>query len=418
MKKNSYIIPLSLIFCLFFLWAISSNLLPTMIRQLMKTCELNTFEASFTESAYWLAYFIFPIPIAMFMKRYSYKAGIVFGLSLAAFGGFMFFPAAMVKSYWVYLCVFFIIATGMCFLETAANPYVTVLGTPETAIRRLNLAQSFNGLGAFIAAMFLSKLVLSGNNYTRDTLPASYAGGWDAYIQQETDAMRLPYLVLGLLLVIVALVFVFTKFPKIADEEDAGDAKKGGKLIDFSVLKHSHLRWGVIAQFFYNGGQTAINSLFLVYCCVYAGVSEDVATTFFGFYMLAFLVGRWIGTALMVKFSPARMLLCYSLALMVLCVVISVWGGYVGLYAMLAVSFFMSIIYPTQFSLALQGLGGQTKSGSAFLVMAIVGNACLPQLTAYFMHVNEDAYHMAYVIPMICFAFCAYYGWKGYKIKN
>lgn len=418
MKKNSCIIPLSLIFCLFFLWAVSSNLLPTMVRQLMKTCELNTFEASFTESAYWLAYFIFPIPIAMFMKRYSYKAGIVFGLSLAAFGGFMFFPAAMVKSYWVYLCVFFIIATGMCFLETAANPYVTVLGTPETAIRRLNLAQSFNGLGAFIAAMFLSKLVLSGNNYTRDTLPASYAGGWDAYIQQETDAMRLPYLVLGLLLVIVALVFVFTKFPKIADEKGAGDARKGGKLIDFSVLKHSHLRWGVIAQFFYNGGQTAINSLFLVYCCVYAGVSEDVATTFFGFYMLAFLVGRWIGTALMVKFSPARMLLCYSLALMVLCAVISVWGGYVGLYAMLAVSFFMSIIYPTQFSLALQGLGGQTKSGSAFLVMAIVGNACLPQLTAYFMHVNEEAYQMAYVIPMICFAFCAYYGWKGYKITN
>lgn len=415
MKNNKFIVPLSLIFCLFFLWAISSNLLPTMVRQLMKTCELNTFEASFTESAYWLAYFIFPIPIAMFMKRYSYKAGIVFGLSLAAFGGFMFFPAAMVKSYWVYLCVFFIIATGMCFLETAANPYVTVLGKPETAIRRLNLAQSFNGLGAFISAMFLSKLVLSGNNYTRDTLPASYEGGWEAYIQQETDAMRLPYLALGLLLVVVALVFVFTKFPKIADETNDN---KGGKLIDFSVLKRSHLRWGVIAQFFYNGGQTAINSLFLIYSCVYAGVSENVATTFFGFYMLAFLVGRWVGTALMVRFSPARMLMAYSLALIALCVVICVWGGYVGLYAMLAVSFFMSIIYPTQFSLALQGLGDQTKSGSAFLVMAIVGNACLPQLTAYFMHVNEHVYHIAYIIPMICFAFCAYYGWKGYKIKD
>ena len=117
-----------MIFILFFLWAISSNLLPTMIRQLMKTCELNTFEASFTESAYWLAYFVFPIPIAMFMKRYSYKAGIVFGLLLAACGGFLFFPASLVKSYWVYLCVLFVIATGMCFLETAANPYVTVLG--------------------------------------------------------------------------------------------------------------------------------------------------------------------------------------------------------------------------------------------------------------------------------------------------
>lgn len=415
MKRTSYAVPLALIFCLFFLWAISSNLLPTMIRQLMKTCELNTFEASFTESAYWLAYFIFPIPIAMFMKRYSYKAGIVFGLSLAALGGFLFFPAAIIKSYWVYLCVFFVIATGMCFLETAANPYVTVLGKPETAIRRLNLAQSFNGLGAFIAAMFLSKLVLSGNNYTRDTLPVDYVGGWEAYIQQETESMRLPYLVLGLMLLIVAIIFVFTKFPKIADEQaDSEDAK----LIDFSVLKHSHLRWGVIAQFFYNGGQTAINSLFLVYCCVYAGLDEATATTFFGFYMLAFLLGRWVGTLLMVKFRPQSMLLFYSLMLILLCVVICVFGGYVGLYAMLAVSFFMSIIYPTQFSLALQGLGSQTKSGSAFLVMAIVGNACLPQFTAYVMHVNEHFYHIAYVVPMICFAFCAYYGWRGSIIKN
>ena len=415
MQKNNYTVPLTLIFCLFFLWAISSNLLPTMIRQLMKTCELNTFEASFTESAYWLAYFIFPIPIAMFMKRYSYKAGIIFGLSLAACGGLLFFPASLIKTYWVYLCVFFIIATGMCFLETAANPYVTVLGKPETAIRRLNLAQSFNGLGAFISAMFLSKLVLSGNNYTRETLPADYAGGWDAYIQQETEAMRLPYLILGLMLIIVALVFVFTKFPKIADEQNTGNNNEKEKLIDFGALRHHNLRWGVIAQFFYNGGQTAINSLFLVYCCVYAGLDEATATTFFGIYMLAFLAGRWVGTALMVKFSPRRMLLFYSLMLMVLCVIISIFGGYVGLYAMIAVSFFMSIIYPTQFSMAIQGLGNQTKSGSAFLVMAIVGNACLPQLTAYVMHVNSHFYQIAYLVPMVCFGFCAYYGWKGYK---
>ena len=203
----------------------------------------------------------------------------------------------------------------------------------------------------------------------------------------------------------------------MADESDAGSGGKDAKLIDFSVWKHSHLRWGVIAQFFYNGGQTAINSLFLVYCCVYAGLDEATATTFFGFYMLAFLVGRWVGTALMVKFSPQRMLMFYSLMLIVLCVVISVFGGYVGIYAMLAVSFFMSIIYPTQFSLALQGLGDQTKSGSAFLVMAIVGNACLPQFTAYVMHVNEHIYHIAYIVPMVCFAFCAYYGWRGYKVK-
>ena len=416
MKNKNYTLPLALVFSLFFLWAISSNLLPTMIRQLMKTCELNTFEASFTESAYWLAYFIFPIPIAMFMKRYSYKAGIVFGLLLAAIGGLLFFPAATIKEYWAYLCIFFIIATGMCFLETASNPYVTALGDPATAPRRLNLAQSFNGLGAFIAAMFLSKLILSGDTYTLETLPMDYPGGWDAYIQMETDAMKLPYMALALLLLLIAVVIVFSKLPKIGDEGRKSELKE--KLIDFGVLKHRHLRWGVIAQFFYNGGQTAINSLFLVYCCTYAGLPEATATTYFGLYMLMFLLGRWIGTGLMVKFRPQDMLLIYALANVALCAVVMAFGGQIGLYAMLGISFFMSIMYPTQFSLALEGLGEQTKSGSAFLVMAIVGNACLPQFTAYLMHINEQMYQVAYIVPLVCFLFCAYYGWKGYKVIN
>ena len=412
--KRKQLIPLILVFCLFFLWAISSNLLPTMIRQLMKTCELNAFEASFTETAYWLAYFICPIPIAMFMKRYSYKSGIVFGLLLAALGGLLFFPAAIIKEYWAYLCIFFIIAAGMCFLETAANPYVAALGDESSAPRRLNLAQSFNGLGAFVAAMFLSKLVLSGNTYTRETLPAGFEGGWEGYIQMETDAMKLPYLILAAVLIIIAVAFIFVKLPKIKEEEEKGE---DSKLIDFSVLKKSHLRWGVIAQFFYNGGQTAVNSLFLVYCCNYAGLSESTATTFFGLYMLAFLLGRWIGTALMIKFKPQNMLTAYAVVNIILCGVIMTFGGMVGLYAMLGVSFFMSIMYPTQFSLALTGLGEQTKSGSAFLVMAIVGNACLPQLTAFIMHHNPQIYQIAYIVPLICFIFCAYYGWKGYKVK-
>lgn len=413
--KRKQLLPLILVFCLFFLWAISSNLLPTMIRQLMKTCELNAFEASFTETAYWLAYFICPIPIAMFMKRYSYKSGIVFGLLLAALGGLLFFPAAIIKEYWAYLCIFFVIAAGMCFLETAANPYVAALGDESSAPRRLNLAQSFNGLGAFVAAMFLSKLVLSGNTYTRETLPAGFEGGWEGYIQMETDAMKLPYLILAAVLIIIAVAFIFVKLPKIKEEEDSRN--DDGKLIDFSVLKKSHLRWGVIAQFFYNGGQTAVNSLFLVYCCNYAGLPESTATTFFGLYMLAFLLGRWIGTALMIKFKPQNMLAAYAVVNIILCGVIMGFGGMVGLYAMLGVSFFMSIMYPTQFSLALTGLGEQTKSGSAFLVMAIVGNACLPQLTAFIMHHNPQIYQIAYIVPLICFGFCAYYGWKGYKVK-
>lgn len=415
-RQNNYGFALGLIFSLFFLWAISSNLLPTMIRQLMKTCELNTFQASFTETAYWLAYFIFPIPIAMFMKRYSYKSGIIFGLVIAALGALSFFPAAIVKSYWVYLTVFFIIATGMCFLETAANPYVTALGDPATSSRRLNLAQSFNGLGAFISAMFLSKLVLSGHDYTRETLPADWPGGWEGFISAETESMRTPYLALALLLIVIAVVIAIAKLPKLKEETEPRD--KSGKLIDFSVLKRKHLRLGIIAQFCYNGGQTAINSLFLVYCCSYAGLDEATATTFFGIYMLCFLIGRWVGTLLMVKFKPQNMLLFYAVACGLLTVVVMVFGGVAGIWAMLAISFFMSIIYPTQFALAVKDLGEDTKSGSAFLVMAVVGNACLPQLTAYIMHHSPGTYHIAYIVPVICFAVCAYYGWKGYRIVD
>lgn len=411
--NNKYLVPLILVISLFFLWAISANLLPTMIRQIMKTCELTPFEASFTESVYWLAYFICPIPIAMFMKRYSYKAGIVFGLLVAAAGALLFFPGTIIKQYWFYLCIFFVIATGMCVLETAANPYVSALGDPSTATRRLNLAQSFNGLGAFVSAMFLSKLVLSGYTYTRETLPAGYPGGWTAYIDAETSQMKIPYMALAIMLIVIAVIFIFSKLPRIQSEESTE-----GKLIDFRVLRRRHLRLGVIAQFFYNGGQTAINSLFLVYCCVYAGISETQATTFFGIYMLAFLLGRWIGTWLMGYFKPHNMLAVYAVINMLLCAVIMVFGGMVGIYAMIVVSFFMSIMYPTQFSLAIRDLGQETKSGSAFLVMAVVGNACLPQLTAYIMTSHPSHYQMAYIVSLICFAVCAFYGFRGYKIKN
>ena len=414
-EKNNYKSSLILIFSLFFIWAISANLLPTMIRQLMKTFELNAFMGSLTEASYWMAYFIFPIPIAMFMKKYSYKAGIIVGLLIASFGGLLFFPASLIQQYWAYLTIFFIIATGMCFLETAANPYVSVLGSSDSAPQRLNLAQSFNGLGAFVAAMFLSKLVLSGDIYTRETLPSDYPGGWDGFVQYEINSMKLPYLVLSAVLIAMSIFFIVRKLPKIEKEEGNNNNEK---LINFSVLKKSNLRWGVIAQFFYNGGQTSINAMFLIYCCKYLGLSETLATTYFGIYMLFFLAGRWIGTFLMVKFKPQNMLLAYSIINIMLCIIIMLFGGMVGLYTMLLVSFFMSIMYPTQFSLALEGLGENTKSGSAFLVMAIVGNVILPPLTGHMMDLFDSYYHIAYVIPLVCFVFCAFYGWRGYKINN
>lgn len=408
-NKNRYLLPLALIFSLFFLWAISNNFLPTMVKKMMTLFEMNQDGGELIETAYWLAYFIFPIPIAIFMKRYSYKAGIILGLLVSAVGGLLFFPAASANSFPLYLCVFFIVAIGMCVLETAANPYVTELGDPATASRRLNLAQAFNGLGAFFAAMVLSKIVL-GEDYTQATLPADYPGGWEGFVQTESHNFKLTYAIFGIILIVIAVIFIFSKLPKIQDEDSAG-----GKLLSLGVLKRRHLRNGVIAQFFYNGGQTAVNSLFLVYCLKYAGMTTSEATTFFGFYMLSFLLGRLIGTTLMGKFKPQNMLAFYALANVLLCLFVCVVGGRAAVYAMLGISFFMSIIYPTQFSLAVRDLKGDTKSGSAFLVMAIVGNAIIPWATARFQ-VSIDVPSLAYVVPLVCFAVCAWYGWKGYRL--
>ena len=399
-KSKTFTVALSMVICLFFLWAISNNLLSSVVKKMMTLFDIDQAKAEFVETSYWFAYFLFPIPIAMFMKRFSYKAGIVLGLLIAAVGGLLFMPVTRMHSFPLYLCAFFIVAIGMCFLETAANPYVTELGDPATAPRRLNLAQAFNGLGAFIAAMFLSKIIL-GTEATR--MP-----------EQEIHTFRMTYAIFAIVLIVIAVVFIFTRLPRI-QAEDADDSNT--KLISFKVLKRSHLRNGVIAQFFYNGGQTAVNSLFLVYCINYVGMTNSQATTFFGFYMLFFLLGRWVGTTLMVKFRPENMLVFYGIANVLLCIVVCIVGGKAAVYAMMGISFFMSIMYPTQFSLALTDLKGDTKSGSAFLVMAIVGNSILPLLTAYVQKSMSNP-NIAYIIPLICFAVCAWYGWKGHIVKD
>ena len=397
-KSKTFTVALSMVICLFFLWAISNNLLSSVVKKMMTLFDIDQAKAEFVETSYWFAYFLFPIPIAMFMKRFSYKAGIVLGLLIAAVGGLLFLPVTRMHSFPLYLCAFFIVAIGMCFLETAANPYVTELGDPATAPRRLNLAQAFNGLGAFIAAMFLSKIILGT--------------GTDTSVESEIHTFRMTYAIFAIVLIVIAVVFIFTKLPRIQAEDDD---KEGTKLISFKVLKRSHLRNGVIAQFFYNGGQTAVNSLFLVYCINYVGMTNSQATTFFGFYMLFFLLGRWIGTTLMVKFRPENMLVVYGVANVLLCIFVCIVGGKAAVFAMMGISFFMSIMYPTQFSLALTDLKGDTKSGSAFLVMAIVGNSILPILTAYVQKSMANP-NIAYFIPLICFAVCAWYGWKGHKV--
>ena len=398
-----------LVVTLFFLWALTSNLLPTLIPHLKKACQLDDLQSAFIDSAYWVAYFVMAIPAALIMRRYSYKTGIISGLVIAAIGAICFYPAAEARQFGLFLGALFLMAAGMTFLETAANPYITVLGNPETSSQRLNFAQAFNGLGAFVSAFFLNKIILSGVDYTPEQLSAMQPTALQTYLSSESHRVQMPYLAIACILLLVAFLFYIVKLPDVHEE------KETSLKIDFSVLKHKHFLYGVIAQFFYVGAQVCISSFFIRYTKYTSGMSEAEVTDkhYLGYLLLCFMVGRYAGTFLMTRFKPQHLLTAYSalnIALLVYCVFI---GGAFGVYGMMAIEFFMSIMFPTIFALGIKDLGPQTKIGSSFMVMSIVGGAIIPLALGYVSRaVNIQ---VAYAVPLVCFFVVLFFGWSGYK---
>ncbi|MGO4290608.1 L-fucose:H+ symporter permease [Chitinophaga sp. RAB17] len=393
-----------LIISLFFLWALTGNLIPVLIPHLRKACQLNDFQSAFIDAAYWISYFFFALPAAWVMRKWSYKTGIITGLLIAAAGAVLFFPAAELRSFGLFLFALFLVAAGMTFLETAANPYITIMGTPETSVQRLNFAQAFNGLGAFVAAFFLSKVILSGKEFTHEQLSSMSPEVLNNYLLSEARSVQVPYLAIASVLVLTAILFMIVHFPKI-QEEHSDDLN-----INFRVFRHVHFRWGVIAQFAYVGAQVCISSFFIRYAGHSGHMPEKEATTFLGLLLLCFMVGRYAGTLLMRKIAPRQLLLFYSVAcVLLLCYCVGI-GGRPGVYCLLGVEFFMSIMFPTIFSLAIRDLGNETKSGSAFLVMSIVGGALIPLglgAVTYYSNVQ-----LGYTVPLICFAVVGYYAWR------
>jgi FHS family L-fucose permease-like MFS transporter len=403
-------VALILVITLFFLWALTSNLLPTLIPHLKKACQLDDLQSAFIDSAYWVAYFVMAIPAALIMRKYSYKTGIVCGLVIAAIGAACFYPAAEIRRFDVFLGALFLMASGMTFLETAANPYITVLGNPETSSQRLNFAQAFNGLGAFVSAFFLNKIILSGIDYTPEQLNAMKGPALQNYLSTEAHRVQMPYLAIAGVLMIVAFLFILTKLPHVPEEKTASFK------IDFSVFRHKHFLNGVVAQFFYVGAQVCISSFFIRYTKYTSGMSEADVTNYhyLGYMLLCFMIGRYVGAFLMTKIKPQHLLTFYSacnILLLAYCVFI---GGKFGLFAMMGVEFFMSIMFPTIFALGIKDLGNQTKIGSSFMVMSIVGGALVPLALGY---ISRNAnIQIAYVVPLICFFVILYFGMKGYKI--
>jgi len=410
-NKASTKTALVLIISLFFLWALTGNLLPSLIPHLKKACQLNDFQSAFIDSAYWIAYFFAAIPAALLMRRTSYKTGIIAGLVIAAIGAFCFYPAADARQFGYFLGALFLIATGMTFLETAANPYISILGDEKTSAQRLNFAQAFNGLGAFVAAFFLSKIVLSGTEYTDVQIQAlAAAGELEPYLIEEANRVKMPYIAIGGVLLLVAILIYLVPLPEVKEEKERSFS------LNLSVFKFPHFSKGVMAQFFYVGAQVCISSFFIRYSKFSANIGETEATNYLGYLLLFFMLGRYVGTFLMQKIAPAKLLTIYSAISALLLMYIVVVGGFYAMYAFMGVEFFMSIMFPTIFALGIKNLGHQTKMASSFMVMSIVGGALIPLALGYLAHTINI--QVAYVVPLICFIVIFYYGYKGHVIKN
>ncbi|MCS3554631.1 MULTISPECIES: L-fucose:H+ symporter permease [unclassified Sphingobacterium] len=385
-----------LVTSLFFFWGFVHNLDPILIPHLRNAFSLTHLQASLVDSAVFIAYFLLAIPAGMIMKKYGYKSGILIGLTIFAIGCFLFIPAANQISYVFFLTALFVVACGLTILETAANPYVTVLGDPSKATQRLNFAQSFNGLAAFIAPILGGKFILAEQPKSDTEIAAMSEQVKLAYMQAETATVKAPYMILGLIILIVAAILFFTKLPDIKDDE--GEQKAGF----FHAFKHKNVKWGVIGQFFYVGAQVCVLSFMVLYATEVAGITPLNASKYASFAGLAFMLGRFVGTFFMKFIQPLTLLMIYSIICIALSFIVIYGSGTITVYALIAVAFFMSIMFPTIFAVGVEGIGADTKSASSLIIMSIVGGAVLPPLLGLISDKTGNL-QLGYWVPMICF---------------
>ncbi len=408
--QNHYRLPFILVSSLFFLWGIANNLNGILIPHLRKALQLTNMQSTFVDTAVYLAYFSAAIPAGMILKKFGYKKGIITGLIVFSIGAFMFIPAANMRAYNIFLLGLFIIGCGLTILETAANPYASKLGDPATATSRLTLAQSFNGLAVFIAPVIGTIFILSGKEFSTVELAAMSEADQLSYLTTEAASVKMPYLSLGIFLLAIAVLFLVNNFPELKEDEGGEDE---GSLA--SALQHKHLVWAVIAQFFYVGAQVCVTSFFIRAAIAGGGVDEKTAGYYLSVYGILFMVGRFAGSAIMRVVAPNKLLSMYAVMCIALSIVAIKTDGQYVVLALGGLGFFMSIMFPTIFSLGIAGLKSNTKPASSLLVMSIIGGAIFPVIMGNIIDRFGDDIQIGYVVPMICYAFVLYFGIKGYK---
>lgn len=412
MAKNKYFFPFIMVTSLFFMWGFVHNLDPILIPHLKKSFSLTNLQSSLVDSSVFIAYFLMAIPAGLAVKKYGYKKGIIFGLLLFALGSFLFIPAADTGEYVFFLGALFIIACGLTILETVANPYVSLLGDPETATSRLNFAQSFNGLAATLAPIIGARIILTKGS-SDEELNAMTESARQIALAAEASSVKVPYFVLGSIILIIAVIFYFLRLPEIEQNEEQTESKNV-----FQAFRHKHLTWAVIAQFFYVGAQVSVFSFFILYAVEVAQIDRVIAADYLGWGCgLAFMLGRFIGVFFMRFIKSERLLAIYSVICIVLCIPAIFMHGIIAVYSVIGIAFFMSIMFPTIFSLGIKGLGKDTEYGSSLIVMAIVGGAFLPLAFGYISDISGSL-QFGHIVTLICFVVILAFALKGHKIKK
>ena len=395
MPKNKYLLPLILVTSLFFLWGFSYGLLDVLNKHFQETLKITPKRSTLLQAAYFGAYFLISYPAGIFMNKYGYRKGIIIGLLLYAAGAFLFYPAAEKADFNFFLLALFVIASGLACLETAANPYVTVLGDPATSESRINLSQCFNGVGSFLGPLIAASLFFSEEN------------------KESLDTVKFVYIGIGAVVLVIAGIFGRTQLPEIQESEVVSSSELDTK----PIFSHSNLVWGVVAQFFYVAAQVGVAALFINYCTESgAGISNADASRLLFVSLLLFTIGRFVGTALMRFIAPNKLLTLYALINIVLSALVMWKHEWLSVYALMAIFFFESIMFPTIFALGVKDLGHHTKKASSFIIMAIVGGAIAPYVMGMFIKDYSTAF--SYIVPLICFIVVAWYGWFGCRVKG
>lgn len=391
---KSYLIPFILVTSLFLMWGMAHGLLDVLNKHFQVTFTMSKAQSGLVQFSTYIAYGLISIPAGLFMKKFGYKKGIILGLFLYALGAFSFIPAAFLHSANPFLIALFVVACGLCVLETAANPYSTVLGPKENAAQRINLSQSFNGLGWILGPLIGGQLILGAS-------------------PDDTMALTKPYIILGAVTLLIAILFFFTKLPDIADEEEP--AVNQPILSARPMWSHKHFVLAVIAQFLYCAAQTGIFSFFINYVTeLDTTISPLTASRFLAFGgMMLFMIGRLTGSFVMAKFAPNKLLAFYSVMCCFMMVLVIMELGQISLYALYITFFFMSIMFPTIFALGLSGMGLYTKKASSYIIMGVAGGAFAPMLMGL---LGEQNMAVGFIVPLFCFLYIAFFGLKGYKM--